>query len=134
MPERTSSTCSQWWVPRATQSAGVPFTRYASTPLKGVRVYVLGPPQDAAYIRKLLSKAETYDQGTPDVGLFEGFLAALGDDLDAQERAAPFDEAVRIGQDKAKAMPFFQDYYGFDGGGVPQRLREDGERSGNAAA
>ena len=31
-PERTTSTSFQWWTPSATQSAGVPFTRYASMP------------------------------------------------------------------------------------------------------
>ncbi len=32
IPDRTRSTSDQWWTPSATQSAGVPLTRHASTP------------------------------------------------------------------------------------------------------
>ena len=38
IPDNTNSAPSQWYAPRATQSAGVPLTRYASKSLSGVRL------------------------------------------------------------------------------------------------
>lgn len=79
----------------------------------GVRVYVLGPPDDPAYVRKLLSKAETYDVGHPSFVAFSSFAAAVADDKGAREQAFPFEERYRVDANKAKAQKFFCAHYGF---------------------
>lgn len=81
----------------------------------GVRVYVLGPPQNPDFIRKRLSTKETYDskQG---MSLATSFLAAVDDTfLDQETRAAafPFEEHYRLSPDDARETRFFEDYYGF---------------------
>lgn len=47
-----------------------------------VRVYILGPPEDPDYIRKKLSKVETYDQGKHGFSLFDSLMAAVADEDD----------------------------------------------------
>jgi hypothetical protein len=83
----------------------------------GVRVYILGPPEDPDYIRKKLSKTETYDEGKQSFSLFDSFMAAVdGDDDDFSDlgaRARPFDESFSITPEQAGTEDFFKDHYGF---------------------
>ena len=87
--------------------------------VEGVRVYVLGPPEDPDYIRMKLSKKETYDEGRHGLSLSDSFLAAVGSDADvgveAKERAFPFDQRYRIPPadvGKSSFADFFRKYYG----------------------
>jgi hypothetical protein len=83
----------------------------------GARVYVLGPPEDPDFIKKRLSKKETYE-GAAHHGfsLADSFLAAVeDDDADplARERALPFDKRHGVPVAEAKKMKFFKERYGF---------------------
>lgn len=94
-----------------------------------VRVYILGPPEDPDYIRKKLSKTETYDEGKHGFSLFDSFMAAVDDDGDLQdirERARPFDdERYGITSAKARDIEFFKERYGFDDGDANEWRRID---------
>lgn len=84
-----------------------------------VRIYILGPPNDPDYIRKTLSKVETYDDGKHAFSAFNSFTAAFADennsdDLDLQERSFPFDQRYRVLPETARENPFFKEYYGFN--------------------
>jgi hypothetical protein len=87
----------------------------------GVRVYVLGPPADAAYVKRLLPrKGEAYELR---MNAARALLAALGpqgegDDGAVDEwrrQAAPFDEYYMIStaQAQSRSDDFFRKYYGF---------------------
>lgn len=110
--------------------------------VEGVRVYVLGPPEDPDYIRMKLSKKETYDEGRHGLSLSDSFLAAVADDADvdadARERAFPFDGRYRISPDDARnynipsekvsqedeeSRFFFRKYYGFAKGDTGREWR-----------
>jgi hypothetical protein len=85
----------------------------------GVRVYILGPPEDPEFIKKRLSTKETYDEGKHAFSLLDSFLAAVASDENAPEetaRAFPFDQRFRIPPNEAKRARFFQDNYGFTKG------------------
>lgn len=91
--------------------------------VEGVRVYILGPPQDPNFVRRKLSTTETYAQATRSLSLYDSFLAAVaGDDavfadeslLDARERAFPFGASFRVPPEHARNQPFFKSYYGFE--------------------
>jgi hypothetical protein len=84
--------------------------------VEGVRVYVLGPPEDPDYIAKRLSKTETYEGADHGFTLTDSFLAAVSDegvDAEAKELAAPFDTSHRILPAAAKKSAFFKERYGF---------------------
>lgn len=84
--------------------------------VSGVRVYVLGPPQDPDFIRKTLSTKETYDSKQA-MSLATSFLAAVDDtavDPEIRARAFPFEEHHRLSPEAARNTPFFKDRYGFD--------------------
>jgi len=80
--------------------------------LAGVRFYVLGPPEDPDYVRRTLSKTETYDQGA--FALFDSFMLGLdgGEDADRSSRARPFDFEHCIDPGIALSRPFFAEHYG----------------------
>ena len=84
--------------------------------VEGVRVFVLGPPEDPDYIKQKLSKVETYDDGGHAFSAFAGFAAAFADDKtsDEKERSFPFDKRYRVLPRTAKRNPFFVSQYGFD--------------------
>lgn len=87
--------------------------------VEDVRIYILGPPKDPDYIKKKLSKIETYDTGKQGFSAFNSFTAAFADtdnnyEIDLQERSFPFDQRYRILPETAKENPFFNDYYGFN--------------------
>lgn len=94
----------------------------------GVRIYVLGPPQDPDYIRKKLSKKETYDESDHAFSLFDSFHAAVADHDDINEqhsRALPFDKRYRRSAAEAKGMEFFREHYGFAPGTDEWRRIDD---------
>lgn len=97
----------------------------------GVRVYILGPPEDPDYIRKKLSKTETYDEGKQGFALFDSFMAAVGggdEDFPDATRALPFDERHSVTPEEAKEAcesDFFKNHYGFDEGGEDEWRRID---------
>lgn len=83
-----------------------------------VRIYILGPPEDQNYIKKRISKIETYDQGKHSFSGFNSFTAAFADEdnddeIDLQERSFPFDQRYRILPETAKENQFFKERYGF---------------------
>ncbi|MBK6512913.1 MAG: MBL fold metallo-hydrolase [Polyangiaceae bacterium] len=79
--------------------------------VENVRVYVLGPPEDPDWIKKRLSKRETYDEGHPSFAAFAGFLSATDPNHDACERAVPFLRRYRIPSDAARGQEFFRETY-----------------------
>jgi hypothetical protein len=97
--------------------------------VEDVRVYILGPPEDPDYIRRKLSRTETYDEGKHSLSLFDSFMAAVGGDdddfADDKKRALPFDEHHRVEPDKAQGAEFFQKHYGFVEGGEDEWRRID---------
>lgn len=85
--------------------------------VEDVRVYILGPPEDPAYVRMKLSKKETYDEGKQGLSFFDSFMAAVaGDDDDfpvVRERAFPFDASYRITKpEESPNSNFFKSFYG----------------------
>lgn len=100
--------------------------------VEGVRFYILGPPEDPDYIRRKLSKTETYDEGKHGLSLFDSFMAAVGGDedddfADDKKRALPFDEHHHIKPDAARGVEFFEQHYGFAEGGEDEWRRIDHE-------
>src|SRR5215208_2535383 len=97
--------------------------------VEDARVYILGPPEDPDYIRKKLSKTETYDEGKQGFSMFDSFMAAVSlDDNEFSElrvRASPFDERYAIKLEDAHAMDFFKTRYGFDDGDNSEWRRID---------
>ena len=95
--------------------------------MPGLRVYVLGPPENAALVRQSevsSSRDEIYNIApriAPDLGL----AAAL--DGGEPERGCPFDSAHRISTQQAKAQPFFREQYGFSASArdVWRRIEDD---------
>lgn len=79
--------------------------------VKGVKVYVLGPPKDVDWIKKLEKKSELYPELTDmnEVAAFAvAALAAAGtDSLEDEDRqlfelSRPFDESLEISKDDAR--------------------------------
>jgi beta-lactamase superfamily II metal-dependent hydrolase len=96
--------------------------------VEGVRVYVLGPPDDPAYVRKRLSKVETYEGAHPSFAAFASFVAAVGGAGDeAKAQALPFESRYRVAPKDAKRDPFFKTRYGFDDAGADAWRRIDGD-------
>ena len=102
----------------------------------GLRVYVLGPPENAALVRQSevsASRDEIYNiapRVAPDLGL----SAAL--DGTQPDRGCPFDAAHRISTKQAKTQPFFREHYGFSAGAreVWRRIEDDWLDSGGELA
>lgn len=89
--------------------------------VEGVRVYVLGPPSQDKYVRRLLPRKGSEDAYEMRLTPTRAFFAALeseGAGHESEERrrlALPFDEYYMIPKDKALKRPddrFFQDHYG----------------------
>jgi hypothetical protein len=100
--------------------------------VEGVRVYVLGPPEDPAYVRMRLSKKETYDEGRHALSLFDSFMAAVAGDAEdpdspgAKERAFPFDASYRVTRPaESPHADFFTRHYGFAEGDEGEWRRID---------
>ncbi len=79
--------------------------------VKGVKVYVLGPPKDVDWIKKLQKKSELYPELTAvnEIAAFAAAaLAATGtDSLDDEDRqlfrlSRPFEESLEISKDDAR--------------------------------
>ncbi|MBK8812637.1 MAG: MBL fold metallo-hydrolase [Acidobacteria bacterium] len=100
--------------------------------LDGVRIYVLGPPEDIEVLDDEESPVdETYRQQLR-LAVTDSFLAAAtgsdNDDFDANYYY-PFDRKYRIAPTDARSHrefgPFFEENYGFDGSGGPEWKRID---------
>ncbi len=91
--------------------------------VKGVKIYVLGPPMNVASVRNVDSTKETYlgFGGTRSVSDFA--TAVFATDPEAAKvygwALSPFDKSYGISKEEAVASPvygkFFADYYGVDG-------------------
>jgi glyoxylase-like metal-dependent hydrolase (beta-lactamase superfamily II) len=88
--------------------------------LAGVRVYVLGPPENFnLFSRVEPGQGESYRQ-SPGFALANSFFAAAaGSDVFDAEPYLPFDENYRIDEEKARAADcsysgFFSKHYGFN--------------------
>ena len=108
--------------------------------VKGVKIYVLGPPRDVDWIKKLSKKSELYPELTA-MNEAAAFAAAalaaagtdsLGDeDTELFRRSCPFDASFEISKDDAPGHaeygPFFRKHYGFSkrAGDGPQWRRID---------
>jgi hypothetical protein len=112
--------------------------------VKGLRVYVLGPPTDRKQLFKALptkSGHETY--GADEANQHAVALAFFGADVklhDADEAsaefdgAAPFDRKYRIGMEQAADTDFFRDhYFGTGAGDAEDWRRIDGTALAGAA-
>jgi beta-lactamase superfamily II metal-dependent hydrolase len=94
--------------------------------VEGVQVYVLGPPEDPAFIKQdLPSKRDPETYGLAAPGTLEGaFFSAARlrvdepdelspDERDEIQRSFPLDTIHQIDFAKARTMPFFREHYGF---------------------
>jgi beta-lactamase superfamily II metal-dependent hydrolase len=88
--------------------------------VKGVKVYVLGPPRDVSYIRIIEQESEMYPEFAA-INQSQAFSAALKsglpgiseiDDL-IIKRSCPFHERYKINPEKAADKSFFKKHYGF---------------------
>ncbi len=88
--------------------------------IEGVRIYVLGPPEDRTLIKKsdpTKKGKEVYEEFSS-LTLEDTFRAAVDDDptsVRRRELCFPFDEDYKISRAKARSDLFFKQYYGFDG-------------------
>jgi len=108
------------------------YRRPGEAPIKlpqvdGVRIYILGPPEDEKLIKKsdpTKAGREVYEL-TLDSEFENAFLAAAqfsdlpddqltGDQRRQRELSLPFDDRNAISTERAKLLPFFQQRYGFD--------------------
>jgi len=103
--------------------------------VKGVKVYVLGPPKDTALIKKLNEKAELYPELAA-MDELEAFSMALMDMPEEDTRFAqsrPFARYFEITGEQAAGnhafSDFFRQYYGFkkDAGHGPEWRRTDAD-------
>jgi hypothetical protein len=92
--------------------------------VKGVKIYVLGPPMDITSIKDTDSSKETY-LGFGGMKTTSDFAAAIfAVDQDASKASgwelSPFDKSFSLTKEEASANPvygkFFKDYYGVNGG------------------
>lgn len=105
--------------------------------LDGVRIYVLGPPQEESLLMRSEPSAsgdEVYHEITR-LSLANSFLATLplGAESERYDRVRelsfPFDQGYQIALEDAKQDTFFQEHYGFDeeeqSGGSWRRIESD---------
>ncbi len=97
----------------------------------GVRCYVLGPPHDRKWLRKInpsKSKSETYGLAMDGLGLF---MDGAGTALAAKDGDRPFDQQYEIPFDYAQTAPdlaFFRETYFQPKGNAPDGWRRiDGD-------
>ena len=96
--------------------------------VKGVKIYVLGPPRDVDWIKKLEKQSEMYRKlaAMDEVAAFAAAALAAagstkGEDEQLFRRSRPFDESLEISQESARTHPdpevgrFFRTRYGFSG-------------------
>jgi hypothetical protein len=95
--------------------------------IDGVRIYVLGPPEDPRLLRRSRpseANPETFELDTAD-DLNTAFVLAAHfhcsqgeepspDELDEFQRTQPFDPVFRLDPKEARNDPFFLDAYGFE--------------------
>jgi len=109
-------------------------TPFAVPGVEGVRVYVLGPPSEAAFINRLLPRKTQHEAYELRLSPARAFLAALGEpalaggESEEQRRLAyPFDEYHRIprAQAQGRTDDFFRQHYGFSSDPVNEWRRID---------
>jgi hypothetical protein len=93
--------------------------------VSGVRCFVLGPPADEKYIKKLRDPKEMYFNGMP-ANEEAAFMAAVLEEeeipdagTERQHRSYPFDNKYSLTQKQASTgtyREFFNDHYGFGNG------------------
>jgi len=87
--------------------------------VKGVNVYVLGPPTEKELIAKLKEKSETYFEPRLDgeMAFLVGALKAAGGTFPEEESlfllSCPFDKSLEISKEGAEESEFFIRHYGF---------------------
>ena len=88
--------------------------------VKGINVYVLGPPTEKEFIKKLEKKSETYFGSTSLDAATAFMIAALkaaGDAFPEEEslflQSCPFDKSLEIPKKNAEKQEFFIRRYGF---------------------
>jgi hypothetical protein len=93
--------------------------------VRGVKVYVLGPPQDEELIKKLIDPKEMYSELSllnEETAFIAAILATTGEtlgvDSELLRRSVPFDAKLGIPQrsaeNHAKYGKFFKEFYGFN--------------------
>jgi beta-lactamase superfamily II metal-dependent hydrolase len=121
----------------------VRFRRPGEAPIRlpgveGVRIYVLGPPENELIKRSDPTKTgrEVYEMALglspADTAFLEAVQAADGPQDGAPCGPSwPFDHGLRIPEDEARGMPFFRDHYyasaGCNGNGCPGRDGDHGQ-------
>jgi beta-lactamase superfamily II metal-dependent hydrolase len=102
--------------------------------VKGIKIYVLGPPTEAEFIAKLEKKSETYlaltdldDEAAFAVAALKANNTVLPEEESLFLRSCPFDKSLEISQNKAAKMEFFIKHYGFsqENGHGPEWRRID---------
>jgi hypothetical protein len=108
------------WVQGRTAPKEPEYLEPGGTPLslpdvKGVKIYVLGPPRDLKRLRKSdpsTRNSEVYElAGAESADL--GFFAAL-DGAEGSGDGQPFEGWFRVSEGDARTRPFFTEHYGFD--------------------
>jgi len=118
------------WV--ASRDAEIRYQYPGKPPLRlpgidGIRIYVLGPPEDPKLLRRSRPSGahpETFEIDSSDdlntaFVLAARFHCAKGekpssDELDEFQRTQPFDPGFRLDPKDARNDPFFQEVYGFE--------------------
>jgi len=107
------------------------------TDVKGVKIYVLGPPENIEWIRRMERKSELYpklSEMNEESAFRAAVLIAAGDTTEEGElfwRSRPFEEDYKIKKNDAMTHPeyetFFKEFYGFtdDKGHGPEWRRID---------
>ena len=84
--------------------------------VRGVRCYVLGPPENVESIKKDEARTETYFTIPPlneETALFSA-IGEVSEAADSQEiQGYPFNAKYVVSLEKAASMDFFQGFYGF---------------------
>jgi hypothetical protein len=91
--------------------------------VKGVKIYVLGPPENIEWIKKMKSKSELYPElreMNEEAAFTAAILTAAGETDEDDElfwRSRPFEENYKIKENDARTHPeygnFYAKFYGF---------------------
>ena len=105
--------------------------------VSGVRIYVLGPPQDEKLLKDInptVKGREVYTQGSA-LTARTAFYMAVQDqgqvssaDQELRELSFPFDQMLRIPHAEAKQDEFFRTHYSFDEPTSGEKAAQDGQR------
>ena len=106
--------------------------------VSGVRIYVLGPPQDEKVLKDInptVKGREVYTKGSA-LTARTAFYMAVQDqaqvspaDQELRELSFPFDQVLRIPRIEAKQYEFFRLHYGFDESTPGEKAAQDGQQN-----